>query len=143
MGNLYSELKRRNIFRVAVAYLIVAWLVVQVINDFAVPMGMPPWTPIFFIMVIGACFPIALLLSWAYEITPQGMKRSHDVSEEKSITPKTGRTIDRIIIAGVLLTVIYYWLGHKDYFQPVQPEPEQPASEQIETDQPDTGDVEE
>lgn len=118
MGHIYSELKRRNIFKVALAYVLVAWLLIQLINDFAVPIGLPVWAPAFFIVIIGACFPIALLLSWAYEITPEGMKRSNLVSGAKSITRKTGRTIDKIIIVALLLAIIHFVMERQGYFNP-------------------------
>jgi hypothetical protein len=112
--SMYSELKRRNVIKVAIAYVIVAWLVVHALNDFAIPLGMPIWAPAFFIVILGACFPIALVLSWVYEITPEGMKRSDSIEEPKSIVRKTGRSINRIIIVAVVLTVILHimeWWG--------------------------------
>ena len=115
LKNIYKELKRRNIFKVALAYIIVAWLLVEVICDFAIAVGMPAWTPIFFIFILFAGFPMALLLSWAYEITPEGMKRSDSIDEPKSITKKTGSKIENIIIAALLLTIIYYLMKINGY----------------------------
>ena len=116
--SFFTELKRRNVFKVAVAYLVVAWLIIQVVNAVVVPLGLPAWTAAFFIVIVAAGLPIALLLSWAYEITPDGVKPSDKVDEPRSITSKTGRTIDRIIIVALLLALTYFVMDKQGYFTP-------------------------
>jgi len=70
MNNFFSELKRRNVYKVAVAYAVVTWLLIQAASIFFPAFDAPPWVMKMFIVVIILCFPIALVLSWAFEITP-------------------------------------------------------------------------
>lgn len=115
-GNLFDELKRRNVFRVGIAYLVVGWLLVQ-ITALAVPaFAMPPWvnTVVFYFALLG--FPFALVFAWAFELTPEGLRRSHRVDRETSITPTTGRKLDFVIIGALALGLGYFaW----DKFAPV------------------------
>jgi hypothetical protein len=98
---LIAELKRRNVFRVGVAYAIVAWLLIEVASVIFPGLHLPDWTLTFLIIVILAGFPLALIVAWAFELTPEGIKREADVDRAESITRHTGRKLDFIII-GVL-----------------------------------------
>jgi len=105
-----SELKRRNVFKVGVAYLVLAWVVVQ-IADTAVPaLHLPEWiiTAVFFFGAIG--FPFALFFAWLFEITPDGIKKESDISPEDSITVHTGEKINYIII-GLLVVALAYFIN--------------------------------
>ncbi len=110
MSNLFEELKRRNVFRVGVAYLIAAWLVLQVLDLVLENIDAPAWIMQLTMVVIALGFPIVLGFAWAFELTPEGVKREKDVDRSKSITTHTGRRLDRlitvilIIAVGVLLT---------------------------------------
>jgi adenylate cyclase len=106
--NLFTELKRRNVIRVAGLYLVGAWLIVQVASTVLPMFGAPDWLPrsIVILLVIG--FIPALVFSWAFELTPQGLKREEEVQRDESITPKTGRRIDRMIIAALVLALAYF-----------------------------------
>ena len=103
-----DELKRRNVIRVALAYTIVAWLIAQVTELAFDSFGTPDWAikTVLFLLVIG--FPLALLFAWAFELTPDGLKREKDVSRSESITPKTGRKLDYSIFAVLLLALAYF-----------------------------------
>ena len=103
--NLFAELKRRNVYRVAVAYAVVAWLVIQAASIILPAFEAPPWIlkVVFFILIIG--FPVSLVFAWAFELTPEGIKRTEDVDLSESVTRRTGRKLDFLII-GVLLVVI-------------------------------------
>ncbi len=104
-----NELKRRNVFKVGVAYLVLAWIVVQV-TAIAVPaLRLPDWVNalVFFFGLIG--FPFALFFAWAFEITPEGVKRGSTVAPEESIAANTGRQLDFIII-GLLVVVAGYFI---------------------------------
>ncbi|HSM05580.1 MAG TPA: tetratricopeptide repeat protein [Longimicrobiales bacterium] len=103
--SLLSELKRRNVFRVAVAYAVVAWVVIQVVDILAPRMALPEWVPGFVILMLVIGFPIALVFAWAYEITPEGLKKTKEVDTTVSVTANTGRKIDRMIIAALALAV--------------------------------------
>ena len=89
--SLFKELKRRNVFKVAVAYIIVAWLILQVSDTLVPALHLPEWfhSGVAFLLIIG--FPIAIVLAWAFEITPQGIKRDYSESEATE-TPETDET---------------------------------------------------
>ena len=105
MASVWGELKRRNVVKVAVAYAIVGWILVEVSSTVFPIVQLPDWTVTFLTMLILFGFPIALILSWAYEITPDGMKRSHEVEATESITHVTGRKLDFAIIGALMLAL--------------------------------------
>ena len=113
MASVWEELKRRNVVKVAVAYAIVAWLLMQVVSTFFPALNLPTWTITFVAALLIIGFPIALLLTWAYELTPEGMKPTKAVSLSESITKVTGRKLDFAIIGlmaigiGFLLLKVY------------------------------------
>src|SRR5438046_7408494 len=104
-GNFFAELKRRNVYKVAVAYAIVGWLLVQVATQVFPFLEIPNWVIRLVIALVAIGFPIALVIAWAFELTPEGIKRTEEVSPNESITRRTGRKLDSLIIA-VLLVVI-------------------------------------
>ncbi|PHR52607.1 MAG: hypothetical protein COA47_17675 [Robiginitomaculum sp.] len=106
MNNLLSELRRRNIFRVAGVYAVVGWILAQASGVLEDALGLPAWfdTMVVSLLLIG--FPIAMLLAWAFEMTPEGVKRTEVVAEGESVTAKTGRTLDYAIVGGLVLVVI-------------------------------------
>jgi adenylate cyclase len=81
-GPLLTELRRRNVFKVAVAYAIVAWLLVQVTVAVETPLHLPPWMDTFVIVLLGIGFPVALILAWAFELTPEGVKRTGSMTRQ-------------------------------------------------------------
>jgi TolB-like protein/Tfp pilus assembly protein PilF len=97
--NFFSELKRRNVYKVAIAYAVVAWLLIQAASIFFPAFDAPPWVMKIFIIVIIFGFPVALIFSWAFEITPEGIKRESEIEPNKSITRRTGRKIVAVTIA--------------------------------------------
>jgi len=103
--SLFNELKRRNVIRVGFAYAVVAWVVAQVADLALESFGSPPWVmkTILFLMAIG--WVIAIFIAWAYEITPDGIKREADVNRADSIGQQTGRKLDRLVIVVLLLAV--------------------------------------
>ena len=105
MSNLFAELKRRNVVRVAIAYVVFAWVVMQVIDVVVEPLRLPDWTATLVLVILLIGLPLTLFLSWAYEITPEGVKKTHEVDQDASITPSTGRKLDRMII-GVMAVAI-------------------------------------
>jgi len=102
-----DQLKRRNVFRVGIAYLIVAWLIAQVTELALDSFATPDWVmkTVLFLLVIG--FPLALLLAWAFELTPDGVKLEKDVVQSESITRLTGRKFDFAIIGLLLLAIAF------------------------------------
>jgi TolB-like protein/Flp pilus assembly protein TadD len=103
--SFFTELKRRNVYKVAIAYAIVAWLLLQAASILFPTFEAPPWTMKVFVAVIALGFPVALVLAWAFELTPEGIKRAEDVDVSKSVTRKTGRKLDFFIIAVLLLVI--------------------------------------
>jgi TolB-like protein len=100
--NFFTELKRRNVYKVAVAYAVVAWLLIQAASILFPTFEAPPWVMKVLVVVIVLGFPAALILSWAFEITPEGIKRESEIESDKSITHHTGRKIVALtIILGV------------------------------------------
>ena len=87
MPSFFEELKRRNVVRVAILYAIVGWLILQVATSVMPALGIPPWGVSLVVILVIVGFPIALILAWAYELTPQGIKRTHEVEHHESITP--------------------------------------------------------
>jgi TolB-like protein len=112
LSSLFEELKRRNVFRVAIAYIAVAWLILQVADIVFDNIAAPAWLmqALMFFLVIG--FPLAVLFAWAYEMTPEGIKKEKDVDRSQSITAQTGQKLNRTIIV-VLLAAVGFLLADK------------------------------
>jgi len=115
--SFFEELKRRNVFRVAVAYLITSWLLLQVADIVLQNINAPDWVIQAFMLMLGLGFPVALIFAWAFELTPEGIKKEKDVDRTKSITRQTGRKLDYAII-GVLAIAVVVLLF--DRFSPEQ-----------------------
>ncbi len=105
MASVWGELKRRNVVKVAVAYAIVGWLLIEVSSVLLPTFQAPEWVMRVFSFFIIAGFPVTLILSWAYEITPDGMRPSHEVPATESITHVTGRKLDFAIIGALVLAL--------------------------------------
>src|SRR6266568_489851 len=97
--NFFAELKRRNVYKVAIAYAVVSWLLIQAASIFLPAFDAPSWLMRIFIIVIIFGFPVALIFSWAFEITPEGIKLESEVEPSKSIKRRAGRRIVAITIA--------------------------------------------
>jgi TolB-like protein len=103
--SFFAELKRRNVVRVGIAYIIICWALAQV-AEFAVDnFNAPDWALQIFVVFLILGLPLVLFLAWAFEMTPEGVKREKDVDRSQSITAKTGRKLDFIII-GVLVVAV-------------------------------------
>jgi TolB-like protein/Tfp pilus assembly protein PilF len=103
--NFFAELQRRNVYRVAVAYGVVSWLLVQIATQVFPFFEIPNWATRLVVIVLLLGLPVALVLAWIFELTPEGIKRTDEVEPHKSIRHSTGRKLDFVII-GVLLVVI-------------------------------------
>src|SRR6266566_4532204 len=100
-----TELKRRNVYKVAIAYGVVAWLLMQVASQIFPFFEIPNWAVRLVVLLLVIGFPVAMILAWAFELTPEGIKRAEDVDLSKSIMRKTGRKLDFFIIAVLLLVI--------------------------------------
>src|SRR5262245_52793713 len=105
LRNLFAELKRRNVYKVAIAYAVVAWLLMQIASQIFPFFEIPNWAVRLVVLLLVIGFPVALILAWAFELTPEGIKRTEDVDVSKSIRRKTGRKLDFLIIAVLLLVI--------------------------------------
>jgi TolB-like protein len=117
---LFTELRRRNVFRVAIAYTVIAWVLAQVADLAFDNFGAPGWVPksVLFVLLMG--FPLAVFFAWAFEITPEGVKKEKEVDRSVSITNRTGRKIDFLII-GVLVIAVGFLLVERFVLQDVKP----------------------
>lgn len=107
-GGFISELKRRNVIRMAGLYLVAAWLVVQVGATLLPVFDAPPWTMKALVLTLAVAFVPALAVAWIFELTPQGLKRDADVPPSESIAPKTARMLDRAIIVLLAIALGYF-----------------------------------
>ena len=109
-SNFFAELKRRNVVRMAGLYLVGAWLLVQVAGTVLPMFGAPDWLPRSIVILLAIGFIPALIFSWVFELTPQGLKRDEDVAPGQSIAPQTARRMDRMIITVLVLALAYFVL---------------------------------
>ena len=108
IDNFFSELKRRNVIRAAGLYLVGAWLLTQVSSTVLPMFGAPDWVPRSIVILLAIGFVPMLIFSWVFELTPQGLKRDEDVKPEESIAPQTGRRMNRMIIAVLVIALAYF-----------------------------------
>jgi TolB-like protein/Tfp pilus assembly protein PilF len=112
--SFFAELKRRNVYKVAVAYAVAAWLLIQVATQVFPFFEIPNWAVRLVVVLLALGFPVALILAWAFEITPEGIKRESEIGPNESITRHTGRKIVAITIALAVLAagLFLYQLVH-------------------------------
>src|SRR3954467_13944070 len=109
----FGELKRRNVYKVAVAYAVVGWLLVQIATQVFPFFEVPNWAVRLVVVLLMLGFPVALILAWAFELTPEGIKRSDEVTPEESIASRRGRkliaftAVAAVIAAGLFA---FQWL---------------------------------
>src|SRR6266487_1738868 len=99
----FTELKRRKVYRVAVVYAIVAWLLIQAASILFPTFEAPSWVMKVFVTAVILGFPVALILAWAFDLTPEGLKRSDEVPQTQAIAPKAGKKWTAIIVAAAVL----------------------------------------
>ncbi|KAA9131538.1 hypothetical protein F3N42_09480 [Marinihelvus fidelis] len=104
---LFEELKRRNVIRVGIAYAVMAWLLMQIADVLIDNLDAPDWVFSTLLIALGIGFPLVLVFAWAFELTPEGVKRERDVDRQQSITHNTGRRLNRVIMATLVLAVGY------------------------------------
>ena len=117
--SLFRELKRRNVFRVGVAYLVGAWLLIQVSDIVIDNIGAPPIVLQVIFLALGIGFFVSLFFAWAFELTPEGVKREKDVDRSQSITPQTGKKLNNTILPMMALAIAY--LLFDKFSAPAQP----------------------
>lgn len=108
--SFFAELKRRNVVRVGIAYAVIGWILAQIAEFAFENFGAPDWVLKSVVVVILLGLPLALFFAWAFEITPEGVKREEDVDRTKSVAPSTGRKLDFIIIGTLVIALGYFIL---------------------------------
>jgi TolB-like protein/Flp pilus assembly protein TadD len=106
--SLFNELKRRNVFKVGIAYVVVAWLVLQVADVVLNNIAAPGWVFQTLMLFLAIGFPFAVIFAWAFEMTPEGLKRESEIERSESITPQTGKKLNFTIIAVLVLALGYF-----------------------------------
>ena len=106
--SFFAELQRRNVIRVAIAYAVVAWVLAQIAEFAFENFGAPDWVLKSVVVVLLLGFPLVLIFAWAFELTPEGIKREKEVDRSASITPQTGHKLDRMIIVVLLVAVAWF-----------------------------------
>ena len=117
--NIFTELKRRNVYRAAVAYGVVAWFLTQLTTQVLPLFEIPNSAMRFVVIALAVGFPIAMLLAWVYEFTPEGIVRTEDLDpkEARSIQRTTGRILDFVIIGVLLLVIAMLAVGRLAFYQ--------------------------
>ncbi|GAB5410301.1 MAG: hypothetical protein BalsKO_26660 [Balneolaceae bacterium] len=105
--NFIQELKRRNVFKVAAAYGIASWLLAQIANVLEEALELPAWFDAITVSALLIGFPIAIIFAWAFELTPDGIKKSREVNITESVTSSTGKKLNGIIITILSMAVIF------------------------------------
>jgi TolB-like protein/Tfp pilus assembly protein PilF len=118
-GSFIRELKRRNVFRVGVIYIVVGWLLMQVGDVMFPALRLPDWTSTLLVAFLILGLPLALVFAWAFELTPDGVVRTAEVPAEQSITADTGRKINYMIIGVLAVAVVFLLI--KDQLKPDAP----------------------
>ena len=110
--NFFAELKRRNVYKVAVAYLVASWLLIQIATQVFPFFEIPNWAVRLVVLLLILGFPAALIFSWAFEITPEGIKRESEIGPGKSVTRKTGRKLVglTVVLAVVAASLLVFQL---------------------------------
>lgn len=115
ISKFIEELKRRNVFKVAVAYAIAGWLIIQIVTVIEAPLNIPDWFDTVVIVLVGIGFPLALIFAWAFELTPEGLKKSKEVEITESVTNRTGKKLNGIIIS-VLSIALFFVVVERIFF---------------------------
>jgi len=122
LSNLIEELKRRNVIRVGLAYLVAGWVVLQIADLVLENIGAPGWVMQTLMLLLALGFPLVLLFSWAFELTPEGIKREKDVAHGESITRHTAHKLDRMTV-GLLFVVVLLVVVERMVPEETAPEP--------------------
>ena len=102
----FNELKRRNVIKSALAYLVIAWLITQVIATVFPVFGAPDYLLKWALVILALGFPVWLIFAWVYEFTPEGIKKTVDIEPERSIATKTGTRLNKLIIITLTLAIV-------------------------------------
>ena len=132
MTDLFSELRRRNVFKVGAAYVVVAWLIAQVAELALDSFEAPTWVMKTLLLLLALGLPLALMFAWAFELTPEGIRRDKDVEHGQADTTRTGRTLSYVIVALAVLAVGFFlWTDRDRGSEPPAGSPETAAGRSV------------
>ena len=121
MRQFYKELRRRNVFKVGIAYMVLAWLLIEIASTVLPAFKAPDWILQVFIFLLVAGLPVVLFIVWAFELTPEGIKRIEDVpehlSEHQAFDPASGNRLNVIVIS-VLAIALAYFIVDEIFIEP-------------------------
>ena len=120
--DFFAELKRRNVVRVGIAYVVIGWVLAQVAEFAFENFGAPDWVLKTVVTLLLLGLPLALFFAWAFEMTPEGIKREEDVDRSQSITASTGRKLNYVIIAALVIALGHSWWSRQAAEAPTSPE---------------------
>ena len=112
--SLFAELQRRNVIRVGIAYGVASWVILQIVDVVSPILELPAWAPKLVLLILLVGLVPALIFAWAFEMTPEGLKKESDVDRSDSIAGKTGKKLDYIIIATLAIAVVLL-LADREY----------------------------
>lgn len=121
---LLGELRRRNIFKVSLAYVLVSWLIIQVADVMFPIFNGPDWAMQILVLFLILTFPVAVLLAWAFELTPEGLKSTSEVDKTQSISVQTGRKLNHIVMALLGAAVIFLIVDNYIFPDQIVPDPD-------------------
>src|SRR5438105_11017711 len=110
-GNFFAELKRRNVYKVAVAYAVVGWVIAQIATQIFPFLEIPNWVVRLVIVLIAIGFPIALVIAWAFEATPEGIKRTEDVDLAAAAKQSKKHLWIYVVVIGAAFSVGLFFVG--------------------------------
>src|SRR5438094_9732552 len=110
-GNFFSELKRRNVYKVAVAYAVVGWVIAQIATQIFPFLEIPNWVVRLIIVLIAIGFPIALVIAWAFEATPEGIKRTEVADTMPAVAGQKKHAWIYVVIVAAAISVALFFLG--------------------------------
>ena len=117
IDHFFAELKRRNVYKVAVAYAVVAWLVIQVSSTVLPTFHAPEWVVQTLVVLVALGFPIALVIAWAFEATPEGIKRTEDVNLATSARQSKKRAWIYVVMVAAAISVGLFFIGFLSNFR--------------------------
>lgn len=104
--SFFSELKRRNIFKVAIAYTVASWLILQIVDLVLENFNTPDWIMQIFMLGLAVGFPVAIIIAWVFEVTPNGVMLQKHVDQSQSINQRTGRQLNRGIVMILAMAIV-------------------------------------
>ena len=107
MSNFFNELKNRNVYKAATAYVVTGWLIMQVVDTMSNNLEWPPAIASWITKILIVGFPITLVITWLYEVTPQGLKRTGAIQEDTPENRKSGKRLNHIIIGALAITICF------------------------------------